>query len=179
MTLIAVWARIGGVGKLEEFDEFAAAMAIPDQGMDLAGDEVDASQQADGAVAFIFLLACEGRMHAGHGWQVWSRRFKGLNARFFVVRNDRYRIDWLLLRCRRLFQDFHLAINAQHRGHLFRKVGITLFQIVPHFVRFDRFLSQDLAYRALRQMSQARMSLRRSMLAGMAGQNRVVHSSCG
>src|ERR1700757_4441242 len=35
-------ARIGGVEKLEEFDEFAAAMGIPDQGMDLAGDEVDA-----------------------------------------------------------------------------------------------------------------------------------------
>jgi hypothetical protein len=34
--------RIGGVEKLEEFDEFAAAMAILDQRMDLAGDEVDA-----------------------------------------------------------------------------------------------------------------------------------------
>ena len=32
--------RIGGVEKLEEFDEFAAAMAILDQRMDLAGDEV-------------------------------------------------------------------------------------------------------------------------------------------
>jgi hypothetical protein len=36
--------RIGGVEKREEFDEFAAAMAILDQRMDLAGDEVDASQ---------------------------------------------------------------------------------------------------------------------------------------
>ena len=43
--------RIGGVEKLEEFDEFAAAMAILDQRMDLAGDEVDAGQQADRAVA--------------------------------------------------------------------------------------------------------------------------------
>ena len=33
--------RIGGVEKLEEFDEFVAAMAIPDQGMDLAGKQVD------------------------------------------------------------------------------------------------------------------------------------------
>ena len=38
--------RIGGVEKLEEFDEFAAAMAVFDRGMDLAGDEVDAGQQA-------------------------------------------------------------------------------------------------------------------------------------
>jgi hypothetical protein len=58
---------IGGVEKLEEFDEFAAAAAILDQGMDLAGDEIDAGQQADRAVALIFVLACEGRMHAGSG----------------------------------------------------------------------------------------------------------------
>jgi hypothetical protein len=43
--------RIGVVEKLEEFDEFAAAMAILDQRMDLAGDEVDGGQQADRAVA--------------------------------------------------------------------------------------------------------------------------------
>ena len=30
--------RIGGVEKLEEFDEFAAAMAILDQGVNLAGE---------------------------------------------------------------------------------------------------------------------------------------------
>ncbi len=36
--------RIGGIEKLEEFDEFPAAMAILDQRMDLAGDEVDAGQ---------------------------------------------------------------------------------------------------------------------------------------
>ena len=38
--------RIGGVEKLEEFDEFAAAVTVLDQGMDLAGDEIDAGQQA-------------------------------------------------------------------------------------------------------------------------------------
>jgi len=57
--------RIGGVEKLEEFDEFTAAVAILDQGVDLAGDEIDAGQQANRAVALIFVLACEGRMHAG------------------------------------------------------------------------------------------------------------------
>ncbi len=41
--------RIGGVEQLEEFDEFAAAMAVLDQGMDRAGDEIDAGQQADRA----------------------------------------------------------------------------------------------------------------------------------
>src|SRR5271168_4052015 len=51
--------RVGGVEKLEEFDEFAAAMAVLGQRMDLAGDEVDAGQQADRAVALIFMLPRE------------------------------------------------------------------------------------------------------------------------
>ena len=38
--------RIGGVGKLEEFDEFAAAMAVSDQGMGLSADQVDAGQSS-------------------------------------------------------------------------------------------------------------------------------------
>jgi hypothetical protein len=35
--------RIGGVEKLEEFDEFTASVAILNQGMDLAGDEASFS----------------------------------------------------------------------------------------------------------------------------------------
>ena len=34
--------RIGGVEKLEKFDEFAAAVAVLDEGVNLAGEQVDA-----------------------------------------------------------------------------------------------------------------------------------------
>src|SRR5258707_15309596 len=88
--------RIGGVEKLEEFDEFAASMAILDQGMDLAGDEVDAGQQADCAMALIFMLTCEGRMYAGLGRRVRSGGCDGLDSRLLVVRDDRHRVVWLL-----------------------------------------------------------------------------------
>jgi hypothetical protein len=57
---------IDGVEKLEKFDEFAAPMAILDQRVDPAGDEVDAGQQADRAV----VLAREGRMQARLGRQI-------------------------------------------------------------------------------------------------------------
>ena len=40
---------IGGVEKLEEFDEFAAAVAVLDQSVNRAGEEIDAGQQADRA----------------------------------------------------------------------------------------------------------------------------------
>ena len=52
--------RIGGVEQLEKFDEFAAAVTILDQGMNLAANKIDAGQQADRAVAFIFKLPGKG-----------------------------------------------------------------------------------------------------------------------
>ena len=163
--------RIGGIEKLEEFDEFAAAVAILDQGMNLAGDEIDPSQQTDRAVALIFMLACKGRMHARLGWQVRGRRGNGLYSRLLVVRDDRDGVAPLLRRHgRRLLQDFHLAINTQHLRHLLRKVRVAALQIVVHFVRFHVFLVEDFAHRALRQVGEAHMAFRRSMFAGVPGE---------
>jgi len=34
--------RIGGIEELKEFDELAAAMATPDQGVNLTGEQIDA-----------------------------------------------------------------------------------------------------------------------------------------
>ena len=69
-----------------------------------------------------------------------------------------------------LLQDFHLAINAQHLSHLFRKVGVAALQIVAHFVRLHVFLVEDFAHRALRQVGEARMPFRGPMLAGVPGE---------
>ncbi len=46
--------RIGGVEDLEELDEFAAAVAVPGEGVNLAGEQIDAGQQTDRAVALVF-----------------------------------------------------------------------------------------------------------------------------
>ena len=43
--------RIGGIDQLEKVDELAASVAVRDQGVDLAGDEIDSGQQADRAMA--------------------------------------------------------------------------------------------------------------------------------
>ena len=34
-------SRIGGIEKLEEFDELSAAMAVSDESMDLSGEQID------------------------------------------------------------------------------------------------------------------------------------------
>jgi len=62
-----VCVRIGGVDQLEKVDELAAAMAVLDQGMDFAGDEIDPASKLTVAVALVLKLAGEGRVHARLG----------------------------------------------------------------------------------------------------------------
>jgi hypothetical protein len=60
--------RICGIEELEEFDEFAAAMTVSDEGMNLAADKGRCRPASSPcAVAFIIKFACEGGMHAGLG----------------------------------------------------------------------------------------------------------------
>ncbi len=84
--------RIGGVEKLEKFDEFAAAVAVLDQGVNLTIEQVDAGQQTDRAVALILVIAPEGRVLAGLGGQIRSRGRDRLDAGLLVIGDDRHRI---------------------------------------------------------------------------------------
>ncbi len=59
--------RIGSVEKLEEFDELSAAVAVSDQGMDLAAEQINPGQQAERAMAFVLMITREGRVHPGCG----------------------------------------------------------------------------------------------------------------
>src|SRR5271165_6933077 len=77
--------RIGGVDELEEFNKFAAAVAVLDEGVDLAGEQIDAGQQADRSVALVLVVAREGRMSAGLGRQVRGCRGDCLNAGLLIV----------------------------------------------------------------------------------------------
>src|SRR5580704_18115571 len=61
---------VGDIEKPEKLDELAAPVAIRDEGVDLAGEQVDASQQADGTVALVLMIAGDSRMNAGHRRQV-------------------------------------------------------------------------------------------------------------
>ena len=59
--------RVGGIEKLEEFDEHAAAVAISDERVDLAGEQINPGQQAERAMTFVLMIARKGRMNAWHG----------------------------------------------------------------------------------------------------------------
>jgi hypothetical protein len=71
---------MGGIEKLEELDKFAAAMAILDRGMDFAGEQINPGQQAERAVALVFIVARKGRVHTGLGRQVRRRRCDRLDG---------------------------------------------------------------------------------------------------
>ena len=77
--------RIGRVENFEEFDELAAAVTLLDQGVDLAGEQINPGEQAERAMALILVIAREGRMHAGLGRQIRRRRRNRLDARLLVV----------------------------------------------------------------------------------------------
>ena len=103
---------IGGIEKLEEFDEFAAAVAIPDQRVDLAGEQIDAGQQADRAMTLVFMIAREGLMDAGFGRQVRGRGGERLDTGLLVIGNDRHRIARLLRGGRGLLENPDLAVDV-------------------------------------------------------------------
>ena len=47
---------VGGVEQLEKLDEFQAAVAFLDQGMDVTGEQIDPRHQGQGAVALILVI---------------------------------------------------------------------------------------------------------------------------
>jgi hypothetical protein len=73
--------RVGSVDELEKFDEFAAAMAVPDEGVDLAGQEIDAGQQADRTMALVLVIACEGCVPARFGRKVRGQHIDASQVR--------------------------------------------------------------------------------------------------
>src|SRR6266403_3023701 len=85
-------SRIGGIEKLEEFDELSAAVAVFDEGMDLPGEQINPGQQAERAMAFVLIITREARIDARLGRQIRRRRCDGLDSRLFVVGDDRH---WL------------------------------------------------------------------------------------
>ena len=162
--------RVGSIEQLEELDELAAAMAVLDQGMHLAGDEVDPGQQANGAVALVLELARNGRVPAGLGQQIRSGRGDRLKPWLLVIGDDRYLVVRAALFGGCLLKHLDLAVDAQHLRHLGFEVRVASFQVVAHLVRLHFLGVEDLAHRTLDQSAQAVMTRPRSMLTSVAGQ---------
>src|SRR6201990_1600909 len=97
--------RIGGIEKLEEFDELATAVAIPDERVDLAGEQIDPGQQAERAMAFVLMIPREARMEAWDWRPIRGRRGGGLGSKLLVVRDDRDRLFCFFRLCSGFFSD--------------------------------------------------------------------------
>src|SRR6478672_10007619 len=153
--------RIGGIEKLEEFDELAAAVTVSNESVDGSSEQINPGQQAERAIAFVLMIPREGGMDAWHRWQIRRRRRDGLDSRFLVVGDDRHRLLRLVRLGGGFFQDLDLAIDAQNLRHFLLELGVATFQIVAHLVRLDILLAEDLAHRALDQMAETFVSRRR------------------
>ena len=156
---------------LSKFDEFAAAMAVLDQGVNLAGEQIDTGQQTDCAIALVLVVARKGRMFAGLRRQVRGRRSEGLNAGLLVIGDDRHRIAGLLFRSGRgLFNELDLTVDAQNLRHLLFELRVATFEVVAHFVRLYFLRIEDVAQRALSQFGKAAVPLCRALLARITGE---------
>ena len=82
--------RVSGIEQPKEFDELSAAMAIPDQGVNLAGEQINPRQQAERAMTLVLMIAREGRVDCGHGRQIRGGRGDGLDSWLFIVGDDRH-----------------------------------------------------------------------------------------
>src|SRR5208337_41141 len=119
--------------------------------VDLAGEQIDAGQQADRSVALVLVVAREGRLSAGLGRQVRGGRGDCLNAGLLIVGDNRHRIArFLFCGRRRLLDELHFAIDAQNLRHLLLELGVAAFQVVADLVRLHLLLIEDLAHRACR-----------------------------
>ena len=108
--------RMGGVELFQEFDEFARAMSPLDAGVDDAGHQIDAGQQALRPQSNVFVIARDGPMTHGLGRQVGRLVGERLDTRLLVIGDEG---DSRCLRgrfpasgFRRLFQLFDLAIDG-------------------------------------------------------------------
>ena len=83
--------RIGSIKEPEEFDELAAAVAVSDQGMNLPGEQINPSQQAERTMPLVLMIARESRVDDGLGRQIGRRRCNGLDSWFLSYSRRRWR----------------------------------------------------------------------------------------
>ena len=155
---------------------------LPDERVDLAGEQIDPGQQAERAMAFVIadparsshdgLAPAANSSVVAMAWIQASRREETIATGFF---------DFSALAAA-FFRDLDLAVDTQNFRHLGLELGVAAFQIVAHLVRLDFTLDREactLAY-ALSQTGETLVTRRRSALARRGRANsRVVHSSCG
>ena len=73
-------------------------------------------------------------------------------------------------RRRGLLDELHLAIDTQNLRHLLLELRVAAFQVIANLVRLYLLLVEDVAQRALSQLGEAGVPLRRPMLTCMAGE---------
>jgi hypothetical protein len=166
---MAVRVGVGGIKKLQEFNEFATAMAVFHQSLDLAGQQVDAGQQADRAEALIFMIAGEGRMLAGLQRQVRCRGGKRLDP-WLLVKVKPHKVRYYLERCDPEFKEKMAEVLCVYRQvKILKETAAASNQRrgCDHLL-FPRI--EDLAHRALDQLIKACVALRGPMLPRVVGQ---------
>src|SRR5271168_1436387 len=138
---------------IEEADEFTRPVTVLDAGVHLARNQIDPSEQAQRAMALVFMIPRERLMLPWPRGQVRCGIADCLDAGLLVVRDDRN----IRLGCFAFSQDCNLTIDAEHFRHLRLELRVAPFEIVADLVRLHLVSGKDLADGTLHYPLQARM----------------------
>ena len=135
---------------LEQLGEFQTAMALFDAGVDLSCQQIQARQEAQGAVALVFVVPAVAGVLPRHGRKVWCYFANGLDPWLFVQGQYRHQLalvslglvatlelflqDLSLDALARLRARVDLAVDHQDLSHLGVELGITPLQVVIDLV---------------------------------------------
>jgi hypothetical protein len=155
--------RIVGVDVLEQLNELGATVPILDSLEDMTGVQINASQNRDGAMANVLVIAPEGGRFVRHRRQVRRRQPQRLNTWLLV---DAHGVDriWTRIMNSPLPVQSHILINHQNLLHLPIEIRVAPFQVIADLVRLDLPLVENPPDGTLARLRQTRMA----SLLGMA-----------
>ena len=160
---------------LEQLREFQTAMALFDAGVNLPGQQVQARQEAQGTMPFVFIVPAIGRMLPRHRRKVRCHFANGLNPGLLVQRQDRHQLALIrlgLVATLELFlQDLDLPIDHQDLGHLGVEFGVAPLQVILDLVRPKLGAGEQLGDGAPPEHGQAGMPGFRSVFSGVERQD--------
>src|SRR3984893_11802072 len=95
-------------------------------------------------LTLVFMIAREGRMHAGLRRRVWGCPCDRLDTGLLVIGDDRHCIARLLFRGGSLLLDqLDLSIDAQNLRHLLLELRVAALQVIADLVRLYLLFIED------------------------------------
>lgn len=162
-------ARVVRIQPLQQGDELDTAVTRLDVGDDLSAVQVQRSQDRQGAVSNVLVIAPNAGVLARHWRQIRRGNPQTLYPRL-LVNADGVDRHWPSVVHGIGTVQIHVPVNHQHLGHLALEIGVAPFEVVAHPVRLEFVRIQDAPHRGFGRGGQPGETGRSSVLGDVPGQ---------